>query len=57
MWILLLGAPATETPIMNTCRQEKLSTTKFMLQMNVQNIQHIKTYGFEDSLHDIMSTV
>jgi len=28
-----------------------------MLQINVQNIQHIKTYGFEDSMHDIMSTV
>jgi len=28
-----------------------------MLQINVQNIQHIKTYGFEDSMQDIMSTV
>ena len=28
-----------------------------MLQIYVQNIQHMQTYGFEDSMHDIMSTV
>jgi len=28
-----------------------------MLQIYVENIQHMQTYGFEDSMHDIMSTV
>jgi len=28
-----------------------------MLQIHVQNIKHMQTYGFEDSMHDIMNTV
>jgi len=55
-----------DTIIGRSCRKDpynehlwagKVANHENMLQINVQNIQHIKTYGFEDSMQDIMSTV